>query len=183
MNQCKETQTLNSLKMKNAALILLLAVSTCSFAQKPHGLMDKPEEVEKIEAMRIGFITEELSLSPDQAKLFWPVYEEFKQKHDAIRSEMLHGLKMKRSGDDLLTEDVSEKDLDKMMTQRFANEQKELDLKIEYHEKFKEVLDIEQVAALYKAEHDFRRQLFERMRKGQGDRSRGEGPKGERLMK
>lgn len=77
-----------------------------------------------------------------------------------------------------MTENVSEGDLDKMMTQRFANEQKELDLKIEYHEKFKDVLDIEQVAALYKAEHDFRRQLFERMRRGQK-----EGPKGEHLMK
>jgi len=164
--------------MKKAALILLLAVSTYSFAQKPRGLMDKPEELEKIEAMRIGFITEELQLSPDQAKVFWPVYEEFKTKHDAIRSEMLHDLKMKRGGGDLMTENVSEGDLDKMMTQRFANEQKELDLKIEYHEKFKDVLDIEQVAALYKAEHDFRRQLFERMRRGQK-----EGPKGEHLMK
>ena len=163
--------------MKKNALVLLLAISTFTMAQEPRGSMDNPEQREKIEAMRIAFITEEVELSPDQAKVFWPVYDEFQTKMKAIRSKQLKGLDMGRK-QDLFDGDISESDLDKIMKQRFADEQKELDLKMEYHEKFKEVLEIKQVAKLYKAQHEFKRQLFERMRGNDGERPRDEkGPK------
>jgi len=32
---------------------------------------------ERLEAMKIGFITERLNLSSDEAKVFWPVYNKF----------------------------------------------------------------------------------------------------------
>lgn len=172
-----ETQTLNSMIMKKTALILLLAMSTIALAQKPRGLMDNPEQREKIEAMRIAFITEEVELSPDQAKVFWPVYDEFQAKMKAIRTEQLKGLDMGRK-QNILAGDLTDSDLDKIMNQRFADEQQELDLKIEYHEKFKEVLEIKQVAKLYKAQHEFKRQLFERMRGNENGRPmNGKGPR------
>ena len=38
---------------------------------------------ERVEAAKVGFITREVKLSPDEAKVFWPVYEAF---HAELRS-------------------------------------------------------------------------------------------------
>ena len=38
---------------------------------------------ERVEAAKVGFITREVKLTPDEAKVFWPVYEAF---HAELRS-------------------------------------------------------------------------------------------------
>ena len=56
-----------------ASLTMVLAVASSLFAQ--------PEKKkEDIKAMKIGFITNELNLTPDEAQKFWPVYNEFQKK-------------------------------------------------------------------------------------------------------
>ena len=54
-----------------------------------------PEQQEKYEALKVAFLTEELSLSSKEAQAFWPVYNEMDEKLTEIRqakgrmSEML----------------------------------------------------------------------------------------------
>jgi len=40
---------------------------------------------EKIEAQRVAFITQELDLTPDEAKVFWPVYNEYDAKRHEFK--------------------------------------------------------------------------------------------------
>ena len=42
---------------------------------------------EKIEALKIAFITKELNLSPEEAQRFWPVYNNYTQELKKVRLE------------------------------------------------------------------------------------------------
>ena len=68
--------------MKNKVLYLIiwssLLLSISSMAQRgPGGPPPSEEKKERIEAMKIGFLTEQLNLTPDEAKVFWPVYDQY----------------------------------------------------------------------------------------------------------
>lgn len=72
--------TENRNTMKRISLVLLLAV--IGFGAKAQQTQDepgvKPEATqEQIDAIKIGFITKKLDLSPDEAQKFWPVYNQY----------------------------------------------------------------------------------------------------------
>lgn len=54
--------------MKRILLILLFALTASLTAISQ-------ERGEKIEALRIAYITKQLQLTPDEARVFWPVYD------------------------------------------------------------------------------------------------------------
>ena len=51
-------------------------ISTLSFGQET--------EDEKIESLKTAFITEALSLTPEEAQAFWPIYNLFEDKKSRI---------------------------------------------------------------------------------------------------
>ena len=42
---------------------------------------------ERLEALKIAFITKELNLSPEEAQRFWPVYNNYSQELKKVRQE------------------------------------------------------------------------------------------------
>lgn len=148
--------------MKKTLVALAVLIGVSAFAQGPDK-MKMRESREKIEAKKIAFITERLDLKPDQAQKFWPVYNEFQDKLMEARKSQLEIIRPSRDEPNPMSQ-MSDAELNKMMDTRFKLEREELDIKVEYHERFKKVLEIQQVAKLYKAEHEFKRVLFEEMR-------------------
>ncbi len=63
--------------MNKIILTLFLLISGISFGQQ------KPDW-EKIKSLKVAFITEKLSLTSKEAQSFWPVYNEFEEKRDAL---------------------------------------------------------------------------------------------------
>ncbi|MEY3415919.1 MAG: hypothetical protein RL060_30, partial [Bacteroidota bacterium] len=59
-------------------ILTLLALASTAYAQNPGNR-------EKIEAAKIGFISERLALTPKQAQTFWPIYNEYTFKKKEIR--------------------------------------------------------------------------------------------------
>ncbi len=115
---------------------------------------------EKIEAMKVGFITNKLELSAKEAQLFWPLYNEYNQKMDKLR-------KTKKSDfDDLKNkgENLSDREISTFMDEVFATRQKELDLQKEYFDKYAKVLPLKKVALLYQAENQFKRELLRKIK-------------------
>ncbi len=153
--------------MKNQVKIALLvfAISFGAVAQKGDGGVN-----EKIEAARIGMITNRLDLNPEQAISFWPVYNEFENKKKIVKNELRKHLSESRSL--ASTDDKIKTELNEMMTLR----QKEVDLDKDYMTKFLKVLNPRQVSELYRTEQMFKQMLLRRM----GDRGELEikGPKG-----
>ena len=140
--------------MKKLIAILAFAIAAKSFAQPPPGPPPPPPDgpkKEKVEAMRIAFLTNKLDLSPDEAQKFWPVYNEFQKKREEHKN-------MKDNIDSL-----SDKQVEAIVDGEMAFRQKNLDLEKEYHAKFKSVLPIKKVAKLYHAEEMFTHHLLEQI--------------------
>jgi hypothetical protein len=154
-------------KVKAIGLLLMFALliqvnPIC--AQKNHngnGQKSQPSgKREKMEAQRIAFITKELNLTPDEAKVFWPVYNEY----DAKRHEMKKSFK---KSPDLHKEEIdklSEKEASAILDNQIIEAQKFLDLRKEYHARFKSVLPAVKVLKLYDAEREFQKMLIEKLR-------------------
>ena len=104
--------------MKNLFLSFILIFSiSISMAQLP---MDENinqgkngnyhQKRERIESMKIGFITDKLSLSTEEAQKFWPVYNEYQAKQEKIRK----GWRQFETGQ-IKPEDLSEEQLNELM--------------------------------------------------------------------
>jgi hypothetical protein len=122
---------------------------------KQHG-----DQHKNVEAQRIAFITQELNLTPDEAKVFWPVYNEYDAKrHDLKKS-------FKESGDlhDKDIDKLTEKEANQILDNQIIEAQKFLDLRKEYHSKFKAVLPAIKVLKLYDAEREFQKILIDKIR-------------------
>lgn len=112
---------------------------------------------EKIESARIGFITERLGLSPEQAERFWPLYNEYRQRNqDASKS-----FRQFKAGLD--PDGPTEEESRRLVELELALKQQRLDLEKEYSKRMLEVISTQQVASLREAERDFRGILLRRL--------------------
>jgi hypothetical protein len=138
--------------MKYLLLTILLTCSFTNWAQE--------SKSDKVEALKIAFLTNKLELTSKEAQAFWPLYNEYNSKMDKLR-------KSKKSDFDELKnkgENLSEKELEVFMNEIFATRQKELDLQKEYFEKYSKVLPMKKVALLYQAENQFKRELLRKIK-------------------
>ncbi len=115
----------------------------------------------KIESAKIGLITNRLNLSAEQSQQFWPVYNDFDGKKKDIRKQMR---KLVIETNTLTTSD--EKILANIKDM-LNLQQKEVDLEREYMNKFLKVINVRQLAELYKAEQVFTQMLLNRLNKSQ----------------
>ncbi|MBK9479597.1 MAG: hypothetical protein IPP56_15940 [Bacteroidetes bacterium] len=155
--------------MKKIQLLLptLLLISSIALAQPGQvDKMNKGERKEKVEAMKIAYLTNKLELSPTEAQQFWPVFNEFEAKIQAIRQSRR---KDSREGQDNLDQ-LSDKEVESLIDSEVAFRQKELDVMKEYHSKFKAVLPIRKVAKLYRAQEDFKRELLKKIQERKGEK-------------
>jgi hypothetical protein len=117
-------------------------------------------QYEKIKSIKIAYITEQLSLTPAEAEVFWPVYNDFENRRNLIRDER------KKVIDNFKTnaETMSEKDVSKVLDEYIGFCTDENDLMILYNKKLKEILPPEKVMKLHLAEIQFRHHLIEQLR-------------------
>lgn len=157
--------------MKNIAFFLALFIGIGAIAQPK----DFKEKKEKLDAMRVAFITDELELTPEEAQVFWPVFNERNKKIEDLRREMMETmLKLKNQGKSL--DDLTDAELEKMMEMRFANEKEIAKLNETYHDRIVATIGLRKTAKLYMSEMHFQRKLIERSRGGRGNSERGGPP-------
>ena len=113
---------------------------------------------EKLESIKIAYITKELNLSSEEAKQFWPVYEEYKAKLDLNRK------KFRKSMGKEKIDFVSDKEAENYLQLGLQMRQNEVEIHREYIEKFKKVISIKKVAKLAQAEESFKRELLEKVK-------------------
>lgn len=145
---------------KLVVLCLVLAAST-TFAQKEKNF---EKQKEKIEAQKIAFITQKLDLTPDEAQKFWPVYNEFNNKRKEIMNKHHEQIKICKN-DSLNIDALTDKQAEELTDQEIKHMQQMLDLKKEYHSKFKAVLTPKKLLKLYQADKDFKKDLVKHVRK------------------
>jgi hypothetical protein len=151
----------------------MFTVCTCAAVLAQEGEGDRRPDFEKFNAMRIAFITDHIGLTSAEAQDFWPVFNEYQGKKDEIRKQLFDIEKQFTDQG----EDIDEEASARLLEQQIQLKKKDLDLDLEYHEKFKEVLSAKKIMKLYLSERHFKSFLLRQIRNGQhrgGDRSRGD---------
>lgn len=141
------------------AAFAFLFIVPVTFAQKERGEVSK-EKREKIEALKISFITTELELTPEEAEKFWPVYNEMEAK---VKQEK----KAKRViVKDLKTNHATLSDADKKakVMEMYDREQKEIEIRKEYFTKIGDKIGYTKATKLLSAEEKFKRELMKRLK-------------------
>lgn len=123
------------------------------------------QEGEKIKSLRIATYTDVLKLSPQEAKLFWPVFEEYQTKTNDLKRSEKKELNQAAKNFNLLTDTEASSLLDKMMDY----EQKQVDLKKQYIEEFKKIMPVKKVLLMKKAELQFKKALLEKIKNADTD--------------
>lgn len=123
-------------------IFLVLIVAATSQAQSKE---------ERIKAIKIAFITEELALTAEQSQAFWPIYNEM---HEKLRKQR----KAAKNKPDV--ENMSDADLEKWLNQHLQAEEERVNLQRTYVEKFKKIISIRQIVKLTQAERSFKRELL-----------------------
>lgn len=139
-----------------AACLLLFA--TTAFAQQPNPATGADKK-DQIESMRIGFITQKLELTREEAQKFWPVYNEYRDAMNKMREERHDSYKNYKASFETLTD----KEYTEYVDNQIIYRQRELDLMKKYHAEFKGVLPIKKVALLYRAEDEFKKNLIKEL--------------------
>jgi hypothetical protein len=132
-----------------ASILLFVSMSLLAQAQEPVR--------EKVESMKVGFLTERLNLTSEEAKVFWPVYNKYGDELESLRKSRRENLMNAKKNFD----EMNDRDIEKAVDNEIAFRQNELDLLKKYHPQFKSVLPIKKVAKLYRAEEDFKRKLLD----------------------
>lgn len=131
---------MNHLKSVLLAVWCLTTVSAIANEEYP---MQGDGKGDRIEALRIAFISQRLNLTPEEAQKFWPVYNQYTTDMKKLRENFGVG-----PGKPQLT---AEQSLD--------FEQKKLDLKKKYKTQFEAAIGKDKVNTLYSLEEEFRQQL------------------------
>jgi Skp family chaperone for outer membrane proteins len=119
--------------MKKYILILFLIVG-CFSGTKAQDLGDDTR-AEKIQSLKIAFITQKLQLTTDEAEKFWPIYNQYDNE--------IHNLNKNAPA--------------------IENEEKLLNIRKKYMSSFEKVIGPQKVNKLFNAESDFRAILIRRL--------------------
>ena len=139
--------------------ILFLFVSITFYGQGGRHFKEKKEQ---IKSMKIAFITNELSLTPDEATKFWPLFNAFDDKQNDIRM-----LKMKSyldRMDESSIDKLSEKEAGTLLAQIESSEDELFQLRKKFEAGLRGVISPIKILKLKRAEENFNRKLLQQYR-------------------
>ncbi|MEX0882075.1 MAG: Spy/CpxP family protein refolding chaperone [Cyclobacteriaceae bacterium] len=134
--------------------ILLLLLVFPAYSQR-----NREIDKEKLEAARVAFITNRLSLTPSQAEKFWPLFNQHQDSRDQMMRE-LH--KISKTGESNLNNDKAKE----LIKEKFSIQEKMLENEKKFINKLSETLTPVQAFQLNEANRDFTRHIYRMQRRG-----------------
>jgi hypothetical protein len=114
---------------------------------------------DKIDELRVAFITAKVKLTNQETQQFWPLYNELNDKLDVLKKTYRINY-IKNFNAELITD----KEADALLTAEIVLKQKEIDLNKAYYEKYKKILSIKKIALIKMAENDFKKELIKNIK-------------------
>ena len=117
---------------------------------------------DQLRSKKVAFFTAAIGITSKEAERFWPVYNEYDEKLENLRTEQRRVLTQLSNFENM----KNEKDV-KILLDAYVNScVQESVLFQEYYKKFCTILSPSKVVRLYLAEDDFKRQLLDYLRNG-----------------
>lgn len=154
--------------MKNILITLMLLLPAFIFGQIEQPPLLSPEKRKELEGMKVAYLTNQMDLTPEEAQVFWPVYNQYRDEMDAHRAEGREKhMRFKESQAEL-----SDAELIKQMEYKFDHEREAIAIEERYFKQFTEILSPQKIIIMMDAEEGFKRELLKRVR---GRRQEGRG--------
>lgn len=139
-------------QMKTIITLLILSMSLSSFSQDN-------DRRERIKALKVAYLTEQLELSKTEAQQFWPVYNAFEEQEHQFRKD---GYSKRK---DINVETLSEQEAKKMIDEMNSTEKKKYELREKFIKDLQTILSSKKIIKLKSAEDDFNKKMFEEYKK------------------
>lgn len=136
---------------RRTIFILMLLLASLGLHAQPRGRAG-----ERIHAIKIGYLTDRLKLTPQQAASFWPVYDRYEADIRDAKRSFRQKYRGGAAADDAEANQYIEDQLD--------YQQQLLAINRKYKDQMLEIISPQQLAALYEAERDFRKLLLQQLR-------------------
>ena len=131
--------------MKKYLLILTLLCGSFSvaFAQEKQPGEDQAKQ-EKIQALYVAYVTQQLKLTPDEAQKFWPLHTQFANDLKSIKPDL----------------------------PELVKEEARLNVKKKYQENFSKVLGNNRCEKFFRMNDEFKRKLRDRLQNQRNNQQR-----------
>jgi hypothetical protein len=116
----------------------------------------------EIDAYKVSYLKEKLELSPEEAKIFWPIYNAWTSEQTALRQERREKMISFRKSTEI--EDLSDAQVQTLITNELNFKQRDLNIERKYYNKLKTSLPIKTVGKYYRAQETFKKELLSRYR-------------------
>jgi Spy/CpxP family protein refolding chaperone len=144
-------------KLLRYITILFIGVTFISTAQKKD-----VHTYEKIKTLKINFISTKLSLSPEAAEKFWPIYNEYEKENRKFRSSKVQSIKKEISKNGSIEELTDEKAME--LSNRFIElTDKYAENKRNCFKQLAPVLTPQQLLQLHFAEINFNKKVLRKL--------------------
>lgn len=140
------------------SILLTLFVASSLFAQRP--------DREKLKALKIAHITEQLDLTQEEAQKFWPVYNANEEARNNIRTSLLE------SRQEISADQLTESEAKALLLEFEKAEQQKTALNSKMLKDLLEILPAKKIIKLYQAERSFKRKLIDEFKSRHAGRGR-----------
>ncbi len=147
------------MKIKHSLTLIAVVLSLNVFAQDGAIIQRKRD---KIKALKVAFITNELALTPDESAKFWPLYNAFEEKQQEIKKLKLRRYFKHIDADSF--DKLSDKEASALLEQTESYEEDLYLAKKKFVTSLKSVLSPIKILKLKRAEEDFSRKLLQQYR-------------------
>ncbi|RZK10888.1 MAG: sensor of ECF-type sigma factor [Flavobacterium sp.] len=147
------------MKTNKFILALMLLISFSFYAQGP--------KKEKVKALKVAYLTNNLSLTTAEAEKFWPIYNAYDEKQFELRHEKMKMIKDKLEAESV--DNLTDKQASAMLSQIEDVEDDLYQNRKKFMASLKTVLSPVKILKLKKAEDDFNKTLL-RQYKNKGKR-------------
>lgn len=136
---------------------IILAVTSFS-ASAGHRCSE--EWKKKMEAEKVAFLISETGITPEEAQVFWPIYNKINNERDEAMRNVFKAFK---ALDKAIEEKKSEKETASLLDKYIEAQkvQRQIDNKVA--DEYRKVLPADKVAKVFVAEEKFRRQHIRRL--------------------
>ncbi|MDB5020991.1 MAG: hypothetical protein JWQ28_2118 [Pedobacter sp.] len=148
--------------MKNIWIASLLMLFP--FISKAQGNGGRNQE---IESYRVAFLTQKMELTADEAKIFWPIYNDFQKEQSALRKQRMQGGISLRKIDEI--DNLSDAQVQSLINNELNYKQQSLNVEKKYYAKLKSTLPIKVVGKYYRAQESFKKELLSRYGRSRGN--------------
>ncbi|MCM1502240.1 MAG: hypothetical protein NC115_06190 [Bacteroidales bacterium] len=127
---------------------------------------------EKMRSEKIAFLTNEMDLTPEEAQVFWPVYNTTCEDRDKVQRAVMEAYK---ALNEAIKSNKPQKEIGVKLDAYIRALDNQAGMAGRHVEEYRKVLPTEKVAKLYLAEEKFRREQIHRLH-NRGPEPRGPQP-------